>query len=73
MKELFKVQKGELVFKIEKKEDLKIRLEACYDGSQADAGFFIELDSDEYLDMLKKLIPGELDDVLIEAVKAGLK
>ena len=73
MKELFKLNKGEMAFKIIKGDNLNVRLEASYDGKQADAGFFIELSSDEYLEMLKELIPGEIDDVLIEAIKAGLK
>ena len=73
MKELFKVKKGELVFKVEQKEDLGIRLEASYDGAQADAGFFIELSTEEYLEMLKELIPGDLDDFVIEALKVAIK
>ena len=71
-KQLFELQKGEMKFKIKKMDNLNIRLEAAYDGKQADAGFFIELTTDEYLEMLKELIPGKVDDVLIEAIKQGL-
>lgn len=73
MKTLYEMKKGELVLKLVAMDDLNIKLEVGYDGEQADAGFYIDLSTDEYLEMLKKLIPGSVDDVLIEAIKAGLK
>ena len=73
MKTLYEIKKGELLFKVIKMEDLTIKLEVAYDGAQANAGFFVELATEEYLEMLKVLIPGQVDDVLIDAIKAGLK
>ncbi len=73
MKELYKVEKGEMSFKVMKKDDLGLRLEASYDGAQADAGFFIDLSTEEYIEMLKAAIPGKIDDMIIDALKGSLK
>ena len=72
MTELANIVKGEGSLSL-KFEEGKAKLEVKYDGKQADASFVIELDSAAYLDMLKEAIPGELDDTVIELLKAAMK
>lgn len=66
------IQKGEgsLQMKI---EDGKVKVALVYDGKQADAKLEISLGADEYLDMLKKAIPGEIDDAIIDMLKLAMK
>ena len=45
------------------------RVALDYDGKGADAGLFIELDSDYFLDKLAEAIPGEIDDSVIAFIK----
>ena len=73
MKTIYEIKKGELVFKIIKMDNLDIKLDVSYDGAQANAGFYVDLSTDEYLEMIKNLIPGNVDDVLIDAIKMGIK
>ena len=72
MTELANVVKGEGSLNL-KFEEGKMKFEVKYDGKQADAALVIELDSGAYLDMLKEAIPGELDDTVIELLKAAMK
>jgi len=73
MKTIYEIKKGELVFKIIKMDNLDIKLDVSYDGSQANAGFYVDLSTDEYLNMIKEIIPGSVDDILIDAIKSGIK
>jgi hypothetical protein len=70
--DLMNIQKGEgsLQMKI---EDGKVKVALAYDGKQADAKLEISLGADEYLEMLKKAIPGKLDDTIIDMLKLAMK
>lgn len=71
MTELLSMQKGEgnLSLKI---EDSKVKVQLMYDGQQADAMLEVSLGIDEYLEMLKKAIKGDVDDMIIDGLKAML-
>ena len=71
MTDLANVKKGEgeLSLKI---EDGKVKVIVSYDGKQADAKLEVSLGVDEYLDMLKEAIPGEIDDKVIDLLKMAL-
>jgi hypothetical protein len=62
----------ELDIKVELKEG-KIKLEAVYDGAQADAGAFIVIGVEELLDKLEEKIPGKIDAAIFAVIKAALK
>lgn len=72
MTELANIEKGEgnLVLKV---ENGKVILSIAYDGKQADAKLEVALGVDQYLDMLKEAIPGELDDAVIELLKGAMR
>ena len=50
----------------------KFRLEVGYDGKQADAGVFIDIDANAFIDMLTDAIPGEIDDMVGAALKGAI-
>lgn len=50
----------------------KVRIQVGYDGKQLDAGMFIELDGAAFLDKLADAIPGDLDNMVITAIKAAM-
>lgn len=54
-------------------KDGKLRLTIQYDGKGADAGVYVDLEPDYFLDKLAAAIPGELDDMVIGAIKGALK
>ena len=54
-------------------KDGKLRLNLEYDGKGADAGFYVDLDTDYLLDKVADLIPGKIDDVIIGLLKRALK
>jgi hypothetical protein len=54
-------------------KDGKLRLVVSYDGTGADAGLYVDLEPDYFLDKLKEIIPGQVDDMIIEALKGALK
>ncbi len=70
--ELMNMQKGEASLEI-KIEEAKVKVALVYDGKQADAKLEIMLGVDEYMDMLAKAIPGEVDDKIIEMLKLAMK
>lgn len=72
MTDLANINKGEANLSL-KIEEGKIVLTISYDGKQADAKLVIALEIDQYLDMLKKAIPGELDDAVIELLKGAMR
>jgi hypothetical protein len=51
----------------------KAKIEGMYAGADAEAGAFVSLSIDAYLDALKNAIPGHFDDVLLDGAKALLK
>jgi len=61
----------EVIYDI-KIEDKMIKLEVKYDGKGANAGVFIELEAEYFLDKLAEAIPGSIDDAVIGAIKAAL-
>jgi len=54
-------------------KDGKLRLVVQYDGSGADARLYVDLMPDYFLDKLAAVIPGEIDDMIIAALKGALK
>lgn len=51
--------------------DNKLVMEVGYDGKGADAGMFIKVEPGYFLDQLKEVIPGTLDDKIIDMLKAA--
>jgi len=72
MSDLVEIKKGEASLDLDFKEG-KLRLSVSYDGKGADAGLFVDLDPDYFLDKLKAVIPGQIDDAIIEMLKGALK
>lgn len=72
MTELANVKKGEGQLEL-KIEDGKVKLIISYDGQQADASLTVSLSIEEYLDMLKAAIPGDIDDTIIDLIKVAMK
>jgi hypothetical protein len=72
MTELVNINKGEGEFNL-KIEDGQVKMTLGYDGDQADAGLYVNLSIDKYLDMLAEAIPGEIDDAVIELLKSAMK
>jgi len=58
--------------KVELKEG-NLVVSVSYDGHQADASVSIVVDSGALLDKLKEAIPGDIDDAVIDIIKAALK
>lgn len=56
-----------------KVEGGKVKVEAKYDGAQADVALAVSIDSDLLLDKLAAKIPGQIDDAVIGVIKAALK
>lgn len=50
----------------------KLRLTISYDGKGVDAGVYADVDPEYFLDKLKAAIPGEIDDTVIDLLKAAL-
>lgn len=50
-----------------------MRLGLDYDGKGADAGLFVELESDYFLDKLAEAIPGKVDDQILGFLKTLAK
>lgn len=72
MSDLVELKKGEATLDLDFKEG-KLRLSVSYDGKGADAGLFVDLDPDYFLDKLKAVIPGQIDDAIIDMLKGALK
>jgi len=68
MTDLINIQKGEAKLSM-KIEDLKVKVSLEYDGKQADAKLEVSLGIDEYLEMLKGAIKGDVDDMIIDGLK----
>ena len=50
----------------------KIKLEVMYDGKGVDGSIAVMLEAGYFMDKLKDVIPGEIDDAVIEVIKAAL-
>mgnify|MGYP003510056286 CR=1 FL=1 len=51
----------------------KLYLIGKYDGAQADAELSVGIEVDMFIDQLKAKIPGQIDDAILEVLKAALK
>lgn len=51
--------------------DKKLKLTLAYDGKGADAGVFVSVDAEYFVDKLAEAIPGKLDDVILAALKGA--
>lgn len=47
--------------------------EVTYDGKVLDSSLRLSLDSDAVIEAIKSAIPGQIDDVILDLAKAGLK
>lgn len=54
-------------------KDGKLRLTAGVDSKGLDAGLYVDLEIDYFLDKLKDVIPGQIDDAVIEMLKVAFK
>jgi len=72
MVDLAEVQKGEGSLSLKIEEGM-VKLAVLYDGKQADAMLEVKVSVDEYLEMLKKAIPGTLDDTVISLIQVAMK
>lgn len=54
-------------------EDMKLKLIVGADTAGVDAGLYIDIELEYFLDKLKDAIPGTLDDTVIELIKAAAK
>lgn len=63
---------NEVDFEIDVKEG-KVVLAVKYDGKGADAKVEVALEAEYFLDKLAEALPGELDDLVIAAIKGALK
>lgn len=48
-----------------------LKLTFGYDGKGVNAGVYVDIESDYFLDKLAKAIPGEVDDAVIGMLKAA--
>lgn len=64
----------ELKMKIEMK-DGKLNLSLGYDGAGVDAGMYVAVEPDYFIDQLAAAVPGEsaLEAVVVSALKAAFK
>jgi len=63
---------SELGFDV-KIEDSKVKIKVSYDGKGADAAIEVALEAEYFLDKLAEAIPGQVDDMVIAALKGALK
>jgi len=61
---------GKLLLKL---EGGKLMLSVVYDGKGVDGSVNISADSDYFMDKLAELIPGKVDDAIINILKVALK
>ena len=54
-------------------EEGKLKLVVKYDGKGADAEVALMLEGEYFLDKLAEAIPGQVDDMVIAALKGALK
>lgn len=71
-KSLVEFKKGEAALDVDF-VDGKLRLSVSYDGKGADAGLYVDVEPDYFLDKLKAVIPGSIDDAIIDMLKGALK
>ena len=71
-KKLVEFAKGEADLDLEFK-DGKLRASVSYDGKGVDAGLYVDVSPEYFLDKLKAAIPGEVDDKIIDMLKLAFK
>ena len=54
-------------------KDGKLGIVLSYDGKGVDAGAYANVEPDYFLEKLKKAIPGDVDDKVIDLLRAGMK
>lgn len=69
-KKLIEFEKGDVDFSLDFVEG-KVRLKLGYGTDAVDAGLFVDVDPDYFLDKLAAAIPGEFDDKIIALLKAA--
>jgi len=52
-------------------KDGKLRMTVGYDGKGVNTGVYLDLEPDYFLDKLKEAIPGKIDDIIIDTLKAA--
>lgn len=72
MTELASVKKGEGEMSL-RFDDGKLIASIAYDGAQADVKLEISLGVEEYLELLKKAIPGTIDDKIFDLLLLAIK
>lgn len=71
-KTIAEITKGEVVLDV-KLVTGKLVITTKYDGKGANAGVYLELEADYFLDKLAAAIPGQMDDAVIAMIKGLLK
>ena len=56
-----------------KLEDGMMKMLVSYEGKGANAGLYVDVKPEYFLEKLKKAIPGELDDKVIDMLAVALK
>lgn len=51
----------------------KLKLTLGLDSAGVDAGLYVDVDPDYFLDKLKEAIPGTIDDAIIDMLKVAFK
>ena len=51
----------------------KLKAEMKYVGAQASGGAFVEIGVDQLIEAIKKAIPGQVDDAILDVLKVALK
>lgn len=60
------------LYKLEFKEG-KLCVEVTYDHAIVDAGIVVKLDAESVIEAIKKAIPGQIDDAVLDLLKLALK
>lgn len=71
-KSIVEFKKGEADLSLDFK-DGKVRLSVSYDGKGTDAGIYVDLEAEYFIDKLADAIPGTVDDMILSALKGALK
>lgn len=53
--------------------DGKLKVSVGYDGSGVDAGVYVTVEPEYFIDKLAAVIPGKLDDAVFAMLKGALK
>lgn len=72
-KELFTKEIGTEANVSIKLDEGKVKIILGYDGKGADAGMYVDLEVDYFLNLLKEAIPGQIDDLVIDMLASAMK